>query len=160
MVDRRIHGKVVRWKFMIMVQKYKGRFIHRASMTNFAKATRQFCNFMPTIYPGSNYFPRLEITRSFTFISSAHERDNFFLPIVLLLYTFYITFEIYYPRNVRKKVVRSLVKYSPCKQKIGNFSSLNMTVIDQLSKGSVSKFESFEISSLLDNYNFFPPPFK
>lgn len=51
MVDRRIHGKVVRWKFMIMVQKYKGRFIHRASMTNFAKATRQFCNFMPTIYP-------------------------------------------------------------------------------------------------------------
>lgn len=126
-------------------------------MTSFAKATRQFRNFMPTIYPGSNYFPRLEITRSFTFISSTHERDNFFLPIVL--YTFY-TFEIYYPRNARKKAFARSWNILLASRRWVDWKFLNVTIIDQLSKGSVSKFESFEISSLLDAIISFPLPLR
>lgn len=126
-------------------------------MTSFAKATRQFRNFMPTIYPGSNYFPRLEITRSFTFISSTHERDNFFLPIVL--YTFY-TFEIYYPRNARKKAFARSWNILLASRRWVDWKFLNATIIDQLSKGSVSKFESFEISSLLDAIISFPLPLR
>lgn len=99
---------------------YKGRIIHEENYTRIIitvhkrrvlieyrwRISQKRGNFTPR-YLSNYYILRLEIARSFTFISSAHERDNFFLlPLSFCSFISNLyTFEIYCPRRDRKMFV-------------------------------------------------------